>query len=120
MTDNIPGKRLALITLLFLGALLGSGSAIFHALENWTWIESFYFTVATVTTVGYGDIAPTSDETRLAASLYILFSVIIGAAIIRYLMGALVKAQAQNRIAKRGSKETNDDPISEADRKRGR
>lgn len=88
---------MAIITIAFLGVLLGGGTLLFHSLEKWTWIESFYFTVATVTTVGYGDIAPTSDETRLAASLYILFGVVIGAGIIRYLVGAMVKTQAQHR-----------------------
>jgi voltage-gated potassium channel len=109
MTDNIPGKHLTIITIAFLTLLIGGGSAMFHGLENWTWIESFYFTVATITTVGYGDIAPSNDETRLAASLYILFGVVIGAGIIRYLVGAIAKAQAQSKAARQEETKENKD-----------
>lgn len=51
------------------------GTVGFHILEEWTWIQSFYFSVATLTTVGYGDIHPTHDLSRLFAALYILAGV---------------------------------------------
>lgn len=55
--------------------LLLAGSYVFMHLESWTWIEAFYFSTATVTTVGYGDLAPTNDASRLATSLYALISI---------------------------------------------
>ena len=55
--------------------LIGFGTWSFHILEGWTWATSFYFSVATLTTVGYGDIAPSSDETRVFAAFFILFGV---------------------------------------------
>lgn len=79
-----------MIVIVVLTLLIGGGATLFHSLEKWTWIESFYFTVSTITTVGYGDIAPTNDNTRLAVTLYILFGVVIGVAVIRYLVGAIV------------------------------
>lgn len=66
--------RLAVSAIL---TLIGIGTVIFHKLENWTWIQSFYFSVVTVTTVGYGDIVPSSDLTRLFTSIYILAGVAI-------------------------------------------
>lgn len=63
----------ALVSILF---LIVSGTVLFKLLEEWTWIQSFYFTVSTLTTVGYGDdIVPSSDTTRLFTSLYILAGV---------------------------------------------
>lgn len=56
---------------------LGLGTLIFHYLEKWTWIQSFYFSVISVTTVGFGDLTPTSDLSRLVVSFYILFGVSI-------------------------------------------
>jgi hypothetical protein len=36
------------------------GTVVFHLLEKWSWIDSFYFTVITLATVGYGDLTPTT------------------------------------------------------------
>ena len=47
-----------------------------RALEpTWTNIDGAYFAIATVTTVGYGDIAPTSDGSRWIAIFMIVFGI---------------------------------------------
>lgn len=69
--------RLGQVVVSSLIGLIGGGTVLFHWLEEWTWVESFYFTVATLSTVGYGDIAPTSDKTRLIAAIFIIFGVAI-------------------------------------------
>ena len=43
------------------GILLVSGTAFDWAAEDWSLIQSLYFSVVTLTTVGYGDLTPTSD-----------------------------------------------------------
>ena len=45
-------------TKLVFGTLLtiGVGSVFYHFIENWSWIDSIYFSVITLTTVGYGDL----------------------------------------------------------------
>lgn len=58
-----------------IGFVLAIGTVMFHTLEDWTWIQSFYFTVVTTTTVGYGDLHPTTDVSRLATSVFVLFGV---------------------------------------------
>ena len=58
-----------------LTALVTSGTVIFRHLEGWSWISSFYFTVSTLTTVGYGDLVPTQEWTRLFTALYIVAGV---------------------------------------------
>jgi len=42
--------------------------------EEWGFIESIYFTVITMTTVGYGDFAPLTQTGRLVMSFYILLA----------------------------------------------
>jgi len=63
-----------------LAAWLAGGTILFHYLEKWTWIQSFYFSVVTLTTIGYGDLYPTTDFTRLVTALYILSGVAIALA----------------------------------------
>lgn len=41
------------------------GAALFHYLEGWEWLDSLYFVVITLTTIGYGDFAPTTPVTKL-------------------------------------------------------
>ena len=55
--------------------LISSWTFLFSYLEWWTYIQWFYFAVTTMTTVGYGDLIPTNDITRLSVSLFILISV---------------------------------------------
>ncbi|MFH1256518.1 MAG: potassium channel family protein [Candidatus Diapherotrites archaeon] len=51
------------------------GTIAYHYIEGWDFIQSFYFSVTTLTTVGYGDVHPTTDFSRLFTSFYILFNV---------------------------------------------
>jgi len=63
-----------------ISALIGMialGTVAYHYLEGWSWISSFYFSVATLTTVGYGDLYPTSDFSRLFTAAYVLIGVAI-------------------------------------------
>lgn len=37
------------------------GTVGFHFIENWRWIDSLYYCITTLTTVGYGDFHPQTD-----------------------------------------------------------
>ena len=52
--------------------ILGIGTVIYHLLEGWTWLDSFYFSVITLTTVGYGDFSPQTTGGKLFTVFYIL------------------------------------------------
>lgn len=41
-----------------------------HVLEKWSTIDALYFSVVTFCTVGYGDITPTSDASRMFCIIY--------------------------------------------------
>ena len=64
-----------MIALTTLFGLILLGTLVYHYLENWTWISCFYFSVTTLTTVGYGDLAPSSDASRLFTAFYVLAGV---------------------------------------------
>jgi hypothetical protein len=63
-----------------ISALIGMialGTIVYKFLEGWTWIQSFYFSVTTLSTVGYGDLHPSTDGSRLFTAFYILSGVAI-------------------------------------------
>lgn len=64
-------RELILITLL----LIGFGSTAYHYLEGWSWIDSVYFSVVTLTTVGYGDLTPQTDGGKLFTIVYIILGI---------------------------------------------
>lgn len=53
-------------------ALLLFGTIVFHYLEGWSFINSFYFVSMTATTVGYGDFTPTHSLSKIITVCYSL------------------------------------------------
>ncbi len=64
----------------FLGilSLLFVGSFAYQYLEGWSFIDSLYFTSVTITTVGYGDLHPSSDISKVFTIVLALSGVAIG------------------------------------------
>ena len=54
------------------GALILTGTLFYWRFEDWTVIQALYFSVVTLTTVGYGDLHPTSAGTQIFTIFYIL------------------------------------------------
>ena len=52
------------------GVLLVSGTMFYWSVEDWTLVQSLYFSVVTLATVGYGDLTPTSDFSRIFTIIY--------------------------------------------------
>lgn len=44
--------------------ILTSGTLFYHRVEGWSWLDSLYFTVITLTTIGYGDLSPTQPVSK--------------------------------------------------------
>lgn len=48
------------------------GAVFYHLAEGWRWVDAFYFCVATLTTVGYGDLAPVTDLGKVFTMVYLV------------------------------------------------
>ncbi|OGS56210.1 MAG: hypothetical protein A3K60_08855 [Euryarchaeota archaeon RBG_19FT_COMBO_56_21] len=55
--------------------IIGFGTVIYHFMEGWSWVSSFYFAVCTITTVGYGELHPTTELSQLFTAIYALVGV---------------------------------------------
>ena len=55
--------------------VLAMGTVMYHYLEGWSWLDSAYFSVITLTTVGYGDFSPQTDGGKAFTILYIVIGV---------------------------------------------
>lgn len=62
--------------------LVASGAHIYHRLEGWSYLDSFYFTVITLTTVGYGDLSPQTNVGKVFSVLYIFLGLGVFGALI--------------------------------------
>ena len=80
--------------LLFLIFLLTTGTLGFHFLENLSWFEAFYFTVITVSTVGYGDVVPQT----IGGKIFTSFLIFGGAGLFFYAFGLINEAVLSGTI----------------------
>ncbi|MCK5559301.1 MAG: two pore domain potassium channel family protein [Thermoplasmata archaeon] len=48
------------------------GTVFYHEVEDWRWLDSVYFCIMTLTTVGYGDLYPLTDGGKIFTILYII------------------------------------------------
>ncbi|MCK5653259.1 MAG: two pore domain potassium channel family protein, partial [Gemmatimonadetes bacterium] len=81
-------------------ALILVGTLLFHHLMDWTYAESFYFAVVTLTTVGYGDLTPDTDLQRVVVAIYVLVGMTIFITAIS-IIGVNVIEKRQAKIAER-------------------
>jgi len=58
--------------------------------EDWNFLESLYWTIVTMTTVGYGDYSPAGQVNRLCISFYIILSTGIFASVVTAVIAAYI------------------------------
>lgn len=52
--------------------LMAVGTVAYRLLEDWSWVDALYFSVVAITTVGFGDVTPSADGSKLFTIVYIL------------------------------------------------
>jgi uncharacterized membrane protein len=80
LTD--PEFRALLISV---GVVLAIGTAFYRWEEGWSVVDSVYFCVTTLTTIGFGDPSPTTDLSKVFTIGYVL----TGIGIIASFIGAV-------------------------------
>ena len=79
--------------------LLGVGTVVYRLLEDWSWVDSLYFSVVAVTTVVFGDLVPSTDASKLFTVVYILSGITIITTFLSMRMSRRSSKHAQRRAA---------------------
>lgn len=53
-------------------SILVTGTCVYHVAEGWNWLDAVYFSVITLTTVGYGDFSPETTFGKVFTIFYVL------------------------------------------------
>lgn len=67
-------ERTRVIGLVLIG-LLATGTLFYSLAEDWSPLDSLYFSVTTLATVGYGDFAPKTDIGKVFTIFFVLAGV---------------------------------------------
>ena len=57
------------------GIILLSGTLFYHLKEGWSWLDSLYFSVVTLTTVGYGDLTVQTVAGKIFTMIYLFVGI---------------------------------------------
>lgn len=82
------------------GLLIALGTTAYAWIESWSWLDALYATIITITTVGYGDLAPRSPAGRLFAIFFTMIAIGIGGYTISSLAAYSVEGRHQKIAAK--------------------
>jgi voltage-gated potassium channel len=93
---NLQRFRLLKIFSLALLFLSAAGTVGFHYIEHWSWFDSFYMMVITLSTIGYQEVHPLSHAGRV-------FNIVIitaGVSLVFLMIGALTQALLEFELVK--------------------
>jgi voltage-gated potassium channel len=60
---------------LMVGLLLVLGTVFYSRVEGWSALDALYFSVITLTTVGYGDFAPRTAAGKIFTMVYLIMGI---------------------------------------------
>jgi len=91
----------ALLTLLVI--LISSGTLFYHDVEGWRWLDALYFSVVTITTVGYGDLSPHTDIGKVFTMVYLLVGIGVLLGFVNLITHHTVEQSIENPLFRRNS-----------------
>lgn len=89
----------------FVGLIIAIGTVFFRFIEGWSWLDAYFFTVVTLSTVGYGSLVPATPVGKIATTILIFIGIGAVAVAIQQLgqfaMRSRMETRTQLRQARR-------------------
>ncbi|MCE8005669.1 potassium channel family protein [Aestuariivita sp.] len=54
-----------------LASIIGAGTVFYRFVEGWSWLDAYFFTVVTLSTVGYGSLVPATALGKIGTTVLI-------------------------------------------------
>jgi voltage-gated potassium channel len=92
--------RVLLVVLL---TLLGGATYFYWSVEGWSVIDALYFSVMTMSTIGYGDFTPTTTFSKIFTIIFAVLSIGVFVAVVSKIVTIILaekkasKARKQNK-----------------------
>ncbi|ACK73503.1 TrkA-N domain protein [Gloeothece citriformis PCC 7424] len=94
-------KQELLAGFVLLAGVFLSGTLWYRFVEEWSWLDAAYMTTITLTTVGFGEIQPLEERSRLFTIVLILLGVITIGYIVNRVTEAIIQGYFQEGLRTR-------------------
>lgn len=90
----LKNNRRIFFAILAVTIAIGLGTLGFYVIEGWSILDSLYVAAQTVTTVGYGDLAPATRNGRIFSTVFML----VGVGVVLYALTSVVQGIVQSEL----------------------
>jgi len=96
----VQPKAVGALIIIFL--LVAIGTLFYYFFEGWSWIDSLFFAVSYLTTVGHATMVPLTDLGKLFTSAYLL----VGVSLALYILIDVFGGYTSGALTRLGEKVT--------------
>ncbi len=82
----------------FFAAIVG-GTFAYNSVEGWSLLDSLYFVIITVTTIGYGDFSPVTNEGKIFTMFFAFFGVATAFYILSMISSSMFKKHVGAKVS---------------------
>lgn len=94
---EIRGNVLFILGIFIFGIFIGT--LIYQHVEGWSFLDSLYFVVITVTTIGYGDLFPQTSVGKIFTIFFAFFGVATALYLFSKINSALFKKHVTEKVS---------------------